>query len=302
MKEIIKITASLTIVCIAASLILGFVYAKTEHARKENEERIQSETIRGLLGFGKAGKTPEDLKISAVYRYVVTKGKGETLLGYLIPLKDKGHVFAEIDLDGNPGKTYPVPVDPSQLSDRGARDTAIAAAIPKDYKSVYSQTLYVADKAGKRLGYVVPGVTQGFKTIIRLMVSLNPEFTVTGVAITSSEEDPGLGDEIKKDFFKNQFIGKTIEVLKKIAVVKEPLPPDYGAALDPEKAKQKGLSPEKVDEIKEKHLKDNIYALTGATISSRALTNGVVDTVKKFVYRLDILNEAIKKDNITVAF
>jgi hypothetical protein len=32
------------------------------------------------------------------------------------------------------------------------------------------------------------------------------------------------------------------------------------------------------------------------------MTNGVVSTVKKFVYRLDKLNEAIKKEQLTVAF
>jgi electron transport complex protein RnfG len=134
------------------------------------------------------------------------------------------------------------------------------------------------------------------------MVSLNPDFTVTGVAVTSAEEDPGLGAEIQKSFFRNQFVGKTLELLKKLTVVKEPLPPNYAAALDPAKAKAKGLTPEQVKEIKEKHLKDNIYALTGATISSRAMTNGVVSTVKKFVYRLDKLNEAIKKEQLSVAF
>ena len=59
---------------------------------------------------------------------------------------------------------------------------------------------------------------------------------------------------------------------------------------------------EQIKEIKAKHLNDNIYALTGATISSRALTNGVVNTVKKFVYRLDKLNEAVKKDQLSIAF
>ena len=52
------------------------------------------------------------------------------------------------------------------------------------------------------------------------------------------------------------------------------------------------MTPEQIREIKQKHLKDDIYALTGATISSRAVTNGVKDTVRKFVYRLDILNDA----------
>ncbi|MDQ1284995.1 MAG: H+/Na+-translocating ferredoxin:NAD+ oxidoreductase subunit, partial [Thermodesulfobacteriota bacterium] len=76
MKEIFKITMSLTAVCIAASLILGFVYAKTDHARKLNEERTEQKTIQGLLGFGADEKAPDDLKIFPVYRYVITSPQG----------------------------------------------------------------------------------------------------------------------------------------------------------------------------------------------------------------------------------
>ena len=176
------------------------------------------------------------------------------------------------------------------------------AALPKGYKATYASTVYIADLGDKRLGYVVPGVTQGFKTFIQLMVSLDPNFTVTGIAITESKEDPGLGAEIQQDFFRNQFVGKTQDVLKNLKVVKEPLPEDYVPALEPEKAKRLGLSPDKIKEIKEKHLKDDIYALTGATISSRAVTNGVKDTVRKFVYRIEILSDAVKQQNIQVAF
>ena len=52
MKEIVKIVLSLTTVCVAAALILGAVFAKTEHVRKENEEKLREETIQSLLGYG----------------------------------------------------------------------------------------------------------------------------------------------------------------------------------------------------------------------------------------------------------
>ncbi len=291
MKEIAKIVASLTAVCVAAALILGFVYAQTDHRKKEIEEKRHKETIQSLLGYGPEKKTPADLKVHHIERYVVTRPDGSTVLGYLVPLKDHKYSFVEIDLDGKPGAVIVIKAD-----------AAILADLPKGTKIKHAQTLYVADLGDKRLGYVVSGSTQGFKTFIKLMVSLDPQFTVTGVAITHSEEDPGLGDEIKKDFFKNQFTGKTIDLLKKLTVTKDPLPLEYAVALDPEKAKKKGLTPQQVKEIKEQHLNDNIYALTGATISSKALTVGVVNTVRKFVYRLDILKDAIKDKSLSVAF
>jgi electron transport complex protein RnfG len=301
MKEIVKIVLSLTSVCVAAALILGAVFAKTEHIRKENEEKLREVTIQSLLGYGTGVKKPGDLKIFDVHRYVITDEKGTTVLGYLLPLKDKGFALVEIDLSGKPGKVIPVTADAAQLAERSSRDAAINAALPKGSKATFAETVSIANLGDKRLGYVVPGVTQGFKTFIKLMVSLNPDFTVTGIAITESEEDPGLGAEIQQDFFRNQFVGKTVEILKSLKVVKEPLPADYLPVLEP--AKKKGsLTPDQLREVKEKHLKDDIYALTGATISSRAVTNGVRDTVRKFVYRLDILTDALKQENIRVAF
>jgi Na+-translocating ferredoxin:NAD+ oxidoreductase subunit G len=302
MKEIIKITASLTAVCVVSALILGAVFAKTEHARKHIEEQMKEETRLSLLGFGGDQKAPADLKILSVYRYVLQDETGKTLLGYLVPLQDKSYALAEIDLEGKPGKVVQIKADAAELNEQASRDKVVSAALPKGYKATYAETIFVANLGDKRLGFVLTGVTQGFKTFVTFMVSLNPDYAIQGVAVTKHEEDPGLGAEITQDYFKNQFIGKTADMLKTLNVVKEPLPTDYLMALEPSKAKKAGIGPDKVREIKEKHLKDEIYALTGATISSRALTTGVKNTVRKFVYRLGILNEAIKQDNLKVAF
>ena len=302
MKEIVKIVLSLTAVCVAAALILGAVFAKTDHIRKENEEKLREETIQSLLGYGIGVKKPGDLKIFDVHRYVITDDKGTTVLGYLLPLKEKGFALVEIDLSGKPGKVIPVTADAAQLAERSSRDQVINGVLPKGSKATYAETLSIANLGDKRLGYVVPGVTQGFKEAINLMVSLSPDFTVTGMAIIEAKEDPGLGAEIQQDYFRNQFVGKTMELLKTLKVIKEPLPTDYLDVLEPAKAKHKGLTQDQIREIKQKHAKDDIYALTGATISSRAVTNGVKDTVRKVVYRLDILTGALKQENLQVAF
>ncbi|MGO9568810.1 MAG: FMN-binding protein [Desulfomonilaceae bacterium] len=302
MKEIVKIVLSLTTVCVAAALILGAVFAKTEHVRKENEQKLREDTIQSLLGYGVGVKKPGDLKIFEVHRYVITDDKGTTVLGYLLPLKDKGFAVVEIDLSGKPGKVIPVTADAAQLAEQGSRDQVINAALPKGSKATYAETLSIADLGDKRLGYVVSGVTQGFKEAIKLMVSLDPDFNVTGMAIVEAKEDPGLGAEIQQDYFRNQFVGKTVELLKSLKVIKEPLPTDYLEVLERTKSKEKGLTQDQIREIKQKHVKDDIYALTGATISSRAVTNGVKDTVRKFVYRLDILTDALKQENLQVAF
>ena len=302
MKDILRITVSLTAVCVAAALILGAVFTQTDIARKKMEKVEKEEIVRDLLGFGHGKAAPEDLKVNAIHRYVLGGPAGETTLAYVAPVKGDTCALVQIDLSGNPLKVIPVNATSEDLTDPGKRDAAVKTALPKDVKATYAETFYIADQGGRRLGYVLPGVTQGFKTFVKLMVSLNPEFAVTGVAVTDSEEDPGLGDEIKQAYFRNQFVGKTEERLKDLKVVKEPLPADYAVALDPEKAKKAGLTKDQVRQVKQKHLKDDIYALTGATISSNAVTRGVKDTVRKFVYRFDILKKAMAKERVETVF
>ena len=139
MKDIFKITASLTGICIAAAIILGVVFANTEHARKQTEERMNEETIQGLLGFGHGKKAPENLKVFPVHRYVLNDASGATLLGYVLPIKEKGYVLAEIDLSGKPGKVLPLTVEPAALAEASKRDAAVKAALPKGYKATYAQ-------------------------------------------------------------------------------------------------------------------------------------------------------------------
>ncbi|MEW6347475.1 MAG: FMN-binding protein [Thermodesulfobacteriota bacterium] len=301
MNDILKITASLTGICVAAALILGGVFAKTDAARKDIERQEKDHTIQNLLGFGHGHTPPADLKVHQVHRYVIDQPDGTKVLGYVLPTKEGTYVLATIDLMGKPQKVVPLQADAAKMLEEGSRTQAVVAALPGS-RATYAETFFVANKGSERLAYVLPGVTQGFKTYIQLMVSVDPALTVTGVAVIKSEEDPGLGDEIKKDFFKNQFKGKTKDALKELKVIKEPLPEEYRDALEPDRIKKKNLSGEKVTEIKSKHIKDDIYALTGATISSRALTRGVVETVTKFAYRLAILDKAIKQDNIPVSF
>ncbi len=303
MKEILKITASLTGVCIAAAVILGLVYTQTEAARKQIEERERQHIVRGLLGFEQGEKAPEDLNIFTIHRYVIKHPEEGTILGYVVPGTEPEEFFLlTIDLEGNPLEAVKLDAQAEQINDQGPRDQVVKSTLPGGSQVSFAETYFVAEVGGERYGYVLPGITQGFKTFVKLMVSLNPQYTVTGVAITESEEDPGLGAEIEQEYFRNQFVGKTQQVLKDLKVVKEPLPDQYLPALEPEKAKRKGVSEDKIEEIKQKYVDDDIYALTGATISSRAVTRGVKNTVRKFAYRFDILKNAIEQKNVKVAF
>jgi len=105
----------------------------------------------------------------------------------------------------------------------------------------------------QNIGYVVEGFGKGYSSYINILVSVDNNFTVKKINILHHAETPGLGDEIEKDYFLKRFEGKTIDTLVVI----------------------KGDTADKVE------------AISGATISSRAVTeDGVKNGVKMLKEKL----------------
>ncbi len=96
---------------------------------------------------------------------------------------------------------------------------------------------YAAKKGEETLGYIVQTFGKGYSSYINILFSVNSDFKIQKIDILHHAETPGLGDEIEFDSFKNLFIGKGVEQMK-------------------------------VDKMEPT---DNILAITGATISTRAV-------------------------------
>jgi electron transport complex protein RnfG len=112
---------------------------------------------------------------------------------------------------------------------------------------------FAAEKAGKVIGYIVPSETKGYGGEIDMLVAVSTNGAVIDYNILTSNETPGLGSNASKDYFRDRFKGKKSDALK---VVKDP------------------------------SNNVNIQAMTGATITSTAVTKGVkaaVDQVDAFV-------------------
>lgn len=104
---------------------------------------------------------------------------------------------------------------------------------------------YEAKKGGATIGYLASTFGKGYSSYISLLVSTDLELKVRQISILGHGETPGLGDEIEKDYFKKKYEGKSLEQLEVVKV--------------------EGT--------------DKILAISGATISSRAVTRGVKDAV-----------------------
>jgi len=298
MKDIMTIIIRLTISCLMAGAVMGATFIITSDAKKQNEYKKEQKVSYGLLGYDVSKGMPEGVKLHELFRYVVTEGD-DISVGYLVPAgrgEHSGFTFISINLDGAFIGQYPVEIDHADVREEEDRDLAILAALGEGKEVRYADQTLIATANGARTAYLLSGKFPGFKTFVHVMLALEPDFTILGLEIMEHEEDPGLGAEIKEDYFKNQFIGKPFETVKHLEVDKIPLPNEYRLALEGK------ISKEEVATVQQNYKDTNIYALTGATISSTSVTNGVKGIAKKFAYRIGILDAVIQQENIDVPF
>lgn len=106
---------------------------------------------------------------------------------------------------------------------------------------------YSATTNSNPVAYIATTAGKGYSSYIQMMVAVNPEMKINDIKILHHGETPGLGDQVEdRVLFLDQFKGKT---LPQLVLIKA-------------------------------ETKENIQAISGATISSRAVTNGVKDAVQ----------------------
>ena len=304
MKQILRITIGLTISCLIAALVMGSVFTVTDKAKKHNEHQNIQNTMLELLGYTKANPAPSDLKLYAIYRYVVEDGE-KKYLGYMMPVEkdgEKGYQLLLITLAGKFAASYDLPIASEEAIEAPNREKVLKGVLEPPKRFAYADSTVIAKLGEKRLAYLLPGEFPGFKTFISVMLALDPSFKILGLEIMEHEEDPGLGAEIEEEYFKNQFEGKTFDKVKELSVVKEPLPDDYRKYLETQKWGKGAFTEEEIESLRRKYKDQDIYALTGATISSQSVTDGVKGMIKRFTYRVEILDEVILQQNIPTAF
>ena len=103
-------------------------------------------------------------------------------------------------------------------------------------------TYYVASDSGKITGYIFITSSNGYGGKVEVMTAILPDKTVKAVEILDvSSETPGLGQNTAKESFYGQFAGKS----------------------------------EKLEVVKSNPGQNEIEAVTGATITSTAVTKSV---------------------------
>lgn len=292
MKDILTIIFRLTLSCILAGTVMGTTFVLTNKAKKHNEHVKEQQVAFSLLGF--EGEAPESVKMNTVYRYVVARA-GEQYIGYLMPAgADGGYMFLQLDLAGNLVASDEVGLTSDRVRQQGDREIGIINAIGPGNAIRFAEVFQVISEEDERAAYLITGKFPGYKTNIAVMLALNTDFSIIGFEVLEHEEDPGLGGEIEKDYFKNQFKDKPFEVMRDIDVIKEPIPNEYLEALE------RDLPPEQIEEIMAKYRGNDIYSITGATISAVAVADGLKGMIKKFAYRVSLL-DSVTAENQSVS-
>ncbi|WP_249316181.1 RnfABCDGE type electron transport complex subunit G [Gehongia tenuis] len=148
------------------------------------------------------------------------------------------------------GGTYYITKEPIAEQERMQAQQARQEVLPaaEDFEKLDMQNdagieeIYAGKANGGIVGYTVKLTSKGYGGDIVMTVGVNEE-GVTGVKINSHSETPGLGAKADAPIFMNQYVGKAPEAFN---VAK-------GAASGD----------------------DDILAISGATITSRAVTDGV---------------------------
>ncbi len=298
MKDILSIVFRLTVSCLLAAVVMGAAFIVTNKAKKHNEHAREERTMYSLLGYNEEKPAPASIALHQIYRYIITEGPLQSV-GYVIPTgsgESAAHSLLTLDLTGKMIEVKPLVLDSEKVREKDDRDKAVKAVLGAGKEVRFADHTIIVTDNGKRIAYLLGGKFPGFKVFIGVMLALDPQYTMLGMEVLEHEEDPGLGAEIEQDYFKNQFKGKTFEILRGLKVVKEPLPAEYQQALEGKVAETE------VAKIMEQYKAKDIYALTGATISSRSVSDGVKGMVKKFAYRLEILDKVLKEQQIAVSF
>jgi Na+-transporting NADH:ubiquinone oxidoreductase subunit C len=163
------------IMVIVVGVVLSFAATSLKPKQLENVKREKMQDILSTVGFSKDETTREEAEV-------------------LYPEYIKGEYILDVNGQTVEGVAFDVDMKKEMKKPREERKLPIYLA-EKDGKSYYILPLYGAGLWGPIWGY------------ISLEEDKN---TIFGASFDHEGETPGLGAEINKDFFEQQFIGKTI--------------------------------------------------------------------------------------------
>ncbi len=165
------------------------------------------------------------------------------------------YIVAAVALSAVNGVTLPVINERNIQANNESRQMVLEEAkeftlVEKLNNDIVSE-VYEGKSSSEIVGYTIKTTPKGYGGEVEVMVGISKEGKITGINIGKHSETPGLGTKAGEPDFKNQFLGK--DVSSELNVVKGKVNND-----------------------------NDIAAISGATITSTAVTSGVNAAISIF--------------------
>jgi Na+-translocating ferredoxin:NAD+ oxidoreductase RnfG subunit len=268
-RELLRVGLSLAVVCAAGAAVLGTVYVGTERYRLQAAREAERSALVDLLGLGPTDRVlvvrqayaPAERRVH--YRAAAIEGGPTTHLAFAL---DGVLALREVIPAAAPGT--PAGPDPG--------------LVPLG-------RFFVGLRDGRPFAFTLEGEAPGYKARIRFLLALDDSFVVRGLRVIEHAEDPGLGAEVATSWFGGQFIGRSAADLESVELTKDPMPEDWSRTLARLERMPRAEWARAHGTLLARERSRPIHAVTGATISSRALTDGACATVAHFRRRWALL-------------
>ena len=131
------------------------------------------------------------------------------------------------------------------LNVKAAFEISLRQVLPaaEKFNPTKDKGIHAGLKGQEKIGVAISVAPRGYAGQLEMLVGVNQDGKIEGLKVFRQKETPGLGSKVTKNSFLNQFIGKSL---------KDKLEP-----------------------------KQDIDAITGATITSRAACKGVREALEK---------------------
>ena len=145
---------------------------------------------------------------------------------------------------------FTAPVAAGQMEKQKNKAMREIAPMAEDFKPIAGKEgWFTGLSGGKVVAYIIPAERVGYEGLIKILVAVDTDNKIITYKVLQHKETPGLGDKASKTPFIKQFAGKSSAQL---VVLKTPT-------------------------------QDNIQAITGATITSNAVTKAIKASLTELI-------------------
>lgn len=191
-----------------------------------------------------------------VYMFVVTAAFSSVVIGFSAVTQERVQANARLALESAVLRAMPTAGGEQEIESLAGPEIHRRFTEQVTQPDASSGGAYTLKKDGQILAYALPFEGQGFWARIRGIIGIAADKkTVTGITFYEQSETPGLGAEIVKPAFRNQFKGKTLAQKDRSIAMRRP-----GATLGP----------------------SDVYAVTGATQTSTRVESMVNQAIQEW--------------------